>query len=628
MSKVHRRSGGVGRACLIHLLVLVLSVLALPGTVLAGSVTLSWGGVPGATGYRVAYGTASQTYTSTLDAGNNTTATVSPLTDGTRYYFAVQAYNATATSGYSAEVSAIVSAAPAPPMEVGEATVDHRWQRVDAPVAGGVVLAGPPTYRDADPGVVRVRNIDDQGFELRFQEWDYRDGWHRYEDVPYVVLQSGRYTLSDGSVWEVGTFDLGGTRSWASVAFTAAFARPPHLFLTVQTDNGPQAVAVRARNLTVNGFQAALVEQESLNDGHTVETIGYLAIHSPSGGGFLDLDGTPVPYLMQSLTGDERWSPVLSHRLRVEEERSSDSEVDHPDETLHVLALGAQILAQQVSDNNADTTALRRLPPTTAAPLEWGLLRGVDHNWTVLPFAKRYTTPVVIAKPVSNTGADPGVIRLKGVTRTHAQVRYQEWDYLDGEHAREDLFYLIAEAGEHNLAGLTVEARRLATNRLAGLGQWASVGFAASFDDTPVVLSAVMTASGTDAVTTRLHNLSATGFELAMDEQESKSDGHVTETLGWIALQRGSATTRDGRRLQVFTTELSDLLTTVAYPTATSHRHPSVVADITSSYGPDPVFLRYANPSNTAIRLKLAEEQSEDSETSHVLEDVGIFVGE
>jgi PKD repeat protein len=108
MSNVHLQCGRLNRAYLIQMLILVLSLLALTGTALAGSVNLAWDGVSTATGYSLAYGTASGTYTSTVDAGNNTTATVSELTAGTRYYFAVQAYNATATSGYSNEVSAVV----------------------------------------------------------------------------------------------------------------------------------------------------------------------------------------------------------------------------------------------------------------------------------------------------------------------------------------------------------------------------------------------------------------------------------------------------------------------------------------------------------------------------------------
>lgn len=515
------------------------------------------------------------------------------------------------------------------------AAVNHSWSFIDA--ASGyldaVVIAGPPTTHGGDPGVLRLRNVSDLGFEMRFQEWDYRardfgDTSHAVEDIPYVVLQPGRHLMSDGSEWEVGRFNLGGTGNWQGILFDTPFAAPPHLFLTVQTYNGSQAVAVRARNVSMDGFEAALLEEEALMDGHSAESIGYLAIDSPAGGGLLDLDAAQVPYLLQSLSADHRWSPVLSQRLRVEEEQSRDSEVRHVDETLHVLALGDQVLAQQVSHNGADTSALRRLAPTQDAPMEWGLIRGIDHHWQTLPFAKTYTDPVLIAKPASNNGADPGVIRLRNITTTDAELRYQEWNYLDGSHPTEDVFYMISEAGEYSLAGLSVEADWLTSNKLGRAGQWDAIGFNSLFLADPAVFASVMSYNGADTVTTRIRNLDLSGFELAMDEQESKTDGHTNERLGWIAIEQGSATTSDGRRLQVFFEQLNHVLTPVPYPTASAHRHPSVLVDIDSNYGGDTVSVRHANPTNAQIELKLSEEQSRDAETNHVLEDVGVFVGE
>ena len=83
----------------------------------SGSVTLTWS-VPTANadetaltdlaGYKVYYGTASESYTTPIDAGNVTTYTVTGLSTGT-YYFAVTAYNSTGDeSGFSNEASKII----------------------------------------------------------------------------------------------------------------------------------------------------------------------------------------------------------------------------------------------------------------------------------------------------------------------------------------------------------------------------------------------------------------------------------------------------------------------------------------------------------------------------------------
>jgi len=77
---------------------------------LSSSVTLTWPAStsPSMVGYKVYYGTASGVYSSVLNVGKVTTATVSNLTAGQRYYFLVDTYSALgASSPYMSETSAI-----------------------------------------------------------------------------------------------------------------------------------------------------------------------------------------------------------------------------------------------------------------------------------------------------------------------------------------------------------------------------------------------------------------------------------------------------------------------------------------------------------------------------------------
>ncbi|MBD2844011.1 fibronectin type III domain-containing protein [Paenibacillus sp. IB182496] len=79
-----------------------------------GQVALNWQPALNATGYRVKYGTASGSYTTTVDAGNNLSRTITGLSNGSTYYFAVTAYNATGESAVSNETSATLSPPAAP----------------------------------------------------------------------------------------------------------------------------------------------------------------------------------------------------------------------------------------------------------------------------------------------------------------------------------------------------------------------------------------------------------------------------------------------------------------------------------------------------------------------------------
>ena len=77
-------------------------------TNLTASATLGWSpsSDPSVAGYKLYYGAASHNYTGYVDADASTTATVSNLSAGKTYYFAVTAYDSSDTqSAFSAEVS-------------------------------------------------------------------------------------------------------------------------------------------------------------------------------------------------------------------------------------------------------------------------------------------------------------------------------------------------------------------------------------------------------------------------------------------------------------------------------------------------------------------------------------------
>lgn len=73
------------------------------------NIELAWSHSEGAAGYRVSYGTASGTYSETIDTGmlaQQNKLSVSGLTPGQTYYFVVKAYNASGESPASNEASA------------------------------------------------------------------------------------------------------------------------------------------------------------------------------------------------------------------------------------------------------------------------------------------------------------------------------------------------------------------------------------------------------------------------------------------------------------------------------------------------------------------------------------------
>jgi hypothetical protein len=91
-------------------ILMILLLLCSAGQLSATDVSLAWNASTstGITGYKVYVGTASKTYGSPTTIGNQTSYTVTGLGPGT-YYFAVTAITSSAESGFSNEVSMLIT---------------------------------------------------------------------------------------------------------------------------------------------------------------------------------------------------------------------------------------------------------------------------------------------------------------------------------------------------------------------------------------------------------------------------------------------------------------------------------------------------------------------------------------
>ena len=161
--------------------------------------------------------------------------------------------------------------------ELQEIEIDNNWTRFNftQPFVDPVVVAGPPSFYDIDPAIVRIKNIDASGCEIRIQEWDYLDGLHDSETVTFLVMERGAYTTANGGKIEAGTFT--GTTSFQRVKLLQAYSNNPIVLSQVVTDNEKDAVTGRIRDINASSFEYMLQEQELTSTDHGAETIGYIA---------------------------------------------------------------------------------------------------------------------------------------------------------------------------------------------------------------------------------------------------------------------------------------------------------------------------------------------------------------
>ena len=235
-----------------------------------------------------------------------------------------------------------------------------------------VVFAMPLSYNGGDPAIARITDIQSDSFSVYVQEPEYKDGSHAKESFSYMVLEAGTWELADGTTLEVGTIGTNkvSTSGWEKIDFASDFDSSPAILSQVQTNNGDQFVRTRQKGSSVDGFRLTMEEEEALKySGHNSETVGWLAIES-GGGSWSGLDyqagsmGAKIdhnfdtisfgqtfdetPNLLASISsfngGDSaglRYKNLgtSSVQLKVEEDQSLDSEINHVDESVDFLAI-------------------------------------------------------------------------------------------------------------------------------------------------------------------------------------------------------------------------------------------------------------------------------------------------
>jgi subtilisin family serine protease len=250
-------------------------------------------------------------------------------------------------------------------LETSTVSLNDEWQTVNLSKAftNPVVVAKPLSYNGHDPAVVRIRNVTASSFEIRIQEWDYKDGWHTTEVVGYLVMERGHWTLPDGTEVEAGTTATDATDSLIDVAFTSGFSITPVVITAVTTFNGSDTVATRNRNITTSGFQTGMQEQEANAQSHVTETISYIAWEPGSG----TADGKTYEVGRTGDTITDAFHTInfgfsRSVSIKVDEEASKDSETSHTTENVGYIAFDTSpliLIADMQTRDGGDTANLR-----------------------------------------------------------------------------------------------------------------------------------------------------------------------------------------------------------------------------------------------------------------------------
>ena len=180
---------------------------------------------------------------------------------------------------------------------------------------------------------------------------------------------------------------------------------------------------------------------------------------------------------------------------------------------------------------------------------------------------------------------------------------------------------MVMESGSYELEdGTRVEAGRFDTGAVSS---FAKVNFAQPFNVTPVVFASTNTFNESDAVTVRMRKISASNFQIMLQEQEKNAKSHAVETISYIAWEPSSGEI-DGMRFEVAGTGNS--VTHKEYHIGFGPDYdaePVFLSDMQTTDGGDTANVRCKNKTASGVDIWVDEEGSKDSETSHTTEEVG-----
>jgi len=230
-----------------------------------------------------------------------------------------------------------------------------------------LLIGKPPGFNSPAPSIIRRRNVSPTGFDFKNTERDYQNGVLQAETTTYTVMEQGYIILPDGSRVEAGTFQ--GTTSFATIKFSKSFAKAPVILTTIAFANGADTISGRHNNIGLSGFAYYFREQEKNVNTHSKETMNFIAWQPGKGtiGSVQYKAATTAKAVTQAwyapafkqafkqppmLLADQQTTSntdtsalrvqnitTTGFQVKVEEEKSKDTELAHPAEAVGYLVI-------------------------------------------------------------------------------------------------------------------------------------------------------------------------------------------------------------------------------------------------------------------------------------------------
>ena len=143
------------------------------------------------------------------------------------------------------------------------------------------VLAQVSSAVEPSAVVTCLRNVDNDGFEVRVQEEDSNDGGHALESIGYIAIEL-RTGTTDGVTFEAAlTSDIVTHRTRKLSFAKKRFTETPVLLASMQTTDGGDTAGLRYKRVDKRGSRVFIGEERvaEWERSHMTEVVGYMAIN-------------------------------------------------------------------------------------------------------------------------------------------------------------------------------------------------------------------------------------------------------------------------------------------------------------------------------------------------------------
>ncbi|MEM8488099.1 MAG: putative Ig domain-containing protein, partial [Bacteroidota bacterium] len=161
----------------------------------------------------------------------------------------------------------------------------------------------------------------------------------------------------------------------------------------------------------------------------------------------------------------------------------------------------------------------------------------LTQTFSTISYGQAFDNPPVVFSQIGSVNeATAASTRQRTVTVSSFEAQIEEEEGSDNVHAQETVYWVAIDNGAStdgmaNEAGVTADVVE---------EQFHSIAFSQAYDAAPVFLAAMQTADGGDTAVLRYQNLTASGVDVKVEEEQSANDevGHTNEVVGYMVFNQ------------------------------------------------------------------------------------------